>query len=253
MSRAFDAYRALHDQGFLPIFVDDDIDSRMLLDGCLQADLRVVEYTLRRRDAHRMIPWIRERYPALFLLVGSTLDDEMIVRAMKRQHPQLLTIDEMDAMGVDGFVSMIGWSRESIERYSPTRLVIPGASTVTEAFVQVSAGAHFAKVCGPDFSLLRQCRLPPTFGYCPLYATGGLTTGRLPEAVDSGAVVIASGFDVTLSGLSGNLDCEGIAAVMRRYVDAVRTARAAKWPQLAAAEGKSRQVWLDALPHYHPF
>jgi hypothetical protein len=43
-----------------------------------------------------------------FLLVGSTLDSERIVRRMKRRHPQLMTVQEAADLGVDGFVSMMG-------------------------------------------------------------------------------------------------------------------------------------------------
>ena len=66
----------------------------------------------------------------------------------KRKYPQLLTVAELDAMGVDGFISMLGWSRESIEKYSPTRIIMPFSGTRNEAFYQICWGAHFAKMFG---------------------------------------------------------------------------------------------------------
>jgi len=56
MSRLFDAYRAFHEQGFIPIFTEDGFDSRMLIDACVAAGLKGIEYTLRKRDADTMIP-----------------------------------------------------------------------------------------------------------------------------------------------------------------------------------------------------
>jgi len=253
MSRLHDAYRAIHNQGFIPIFVDDEFDSRMLLDACLAAGMKAIEYTLRRRDAHQMIPWIRARYPDLYLLVGSTMDNDMIVAHCRRKFPQLLTIAELDAMDVDGYVSMIGWHEETIRKYAPRRIVMPTASTVNEAFFQVGAGAHFAKLFGGDLALVRRCRGDAAFGYCPIIVTGGMTTERIPEGIEAGAILIASGFDLTLRGEPKNISAKKVTEVMKRYMEVTQEARVRRWPQLAAAATAPWAQWLDALPHYHPF
>ena len=158
MGRVFEAYRAVHEQGFVPIFVQDDFDSRDLVEACLSAGIRVIEYTLRRPDAPEMIPWIRKTYPDLYLMAGSTLDDEGIVEGMRRRHPQLMTLQQLADAGVDGFVSMLGWSLESIRKYSPTHVVIPSAHSATQAFLQTGGGAHFQKLSGAHLDLVRQCR-----------------------------------------------------------------------------------------------
>jgi len=253
MSRLLEAYRAVHEQGFLPIFVDDEYDSKMLVEACIAAGMKAIEYTLRRRDAHKMVPWIRENHPDLFLLVGSTLDDEKIVRKMKRRHPQLLTVAELDAMDVDGYISMLGWSPESIRKYSATRLIMPTAMTVNEALFQVAAGAHFAKLHGSDLGLVKRCRQSAAFDYCPILVTGGQTTEKIPETIDAGAILIATGFDLTIEGEPLDVAPEKVADAMKAHMDAVRVARARKWPELDAAIGGDPQTWLDALPHYHPF
>ena len=215
--------------------------------------MKVIEYTLRRRDAHQMIPWIRENYPDLYVLVGSTLDSEQIVAGLRRKHPQLLTVAELDAMGVDGFVSMIGWSEASIRWYSASRVIIPAAMTVNEAFLQVEAGAHFAKLAGPGFDLVRRCRMPATFDYCPILLTGGMTTSRIPEAVAAGAALVAAGFDVLSPKEGKAINCAQIAQVLKQYLDVTRAAREKTWPEMARNIGGDRQDWLDSLPHYHPF
>ncbi len=254
MGRVFETYRAFHEQGFIPIFVKDDLDTRVLLEGCLQAGMRVIEYTLRRPDAHKMIPWIRENYPDLHLIVGSTMEDDQIVAQRRREHPQLLTLGELDSIGVDGFVSMLGWSLENIRKYSPTRLVVPAAWTVTEAFQEMGAGAHFIKATGAGkLERARSFRALPTFGYCPIMMTGGIRTPEhVREAFEAGAVTVASGFDVTLQR-SRDVTSSEVANAMRTFLESAKAAREAVWPKLAEAVGGDRQVWLDALPHYHPF
>ena len=253
MSRLFDAYRAFHEQGFVPIFVDTGLDSKMLVEACVNAGAKGIEYTLRCPDAHEMIPWIRRNYPDLYLLAGSTLDDDRILAQRKKMHPQLLTIAELDAMEVDGFVSMIGWSLESIRKYSPTRIIAPAAMTVTEAFQQTAAGAHFIKLGGSDIALIKRCRGDAAFGYCPILVTGGQTPETIPETIAAGAVTIGSGFDLILKGLPTDATCKQVTDVLRVYLDATCQARASCWPKMSAAIGGAQQEWLNALPHYHPF
>lgn len=252
MSRLFEAYRAVHEQGFVPIFVRDGLDSRMLLDACVEAGVKAVEYTLRRADAREMIPLIRREYPDIFLLAGSTIDDENILRHCRKRHPQLMSVAELDQAGVDGFVSMLPWKEQSIREYSQSRLVIPTAATPGEAFLQVAAGAHFAKLIGPELDLARRCRAEPAFDYCPIFITGGMTLERIPEAVAAGAVLAGSGFDLILAGET-NPTRASAARRLREFIRAAADARAKKWPGMARAAGAGRQEWLDSLPHYHPF
>ncbi len=253
MGRLFEAYRAIHEQGFVPIFVQDDFDSRDLLEACLVSGVKVIEYTLRRPDASEMIPWIRKTHPDLYLMVGSTLDSDRIVGGMRRRHPQLMTLQQLVDTGVDGFVSMLGWSSESIRKYASTHVVIPSANTATQAFVQTDAGAHFTKLSGANLDLVRQCRMPPTFEFCPIFVTGGVTTARMRDAMEAGGIVLASGFDVVLKGRSAEIGVKEIAEALSEYVAAAQQARREVWPEVAAAVGADRQIWLDSLPHYHPF
>ena len=253
MARLFEAYRAFHEQGFVPIFTEDGFDSRVLVEACLLAGMKGIEYTLRRHDAPEMIPWIRKNFPDLFLLVGSTLDDERIVRKMRKKHPQIRTLAEVTLWGVDGFVSMLGWSVESIRKYSPTHVIAPSAMTVTEALQQTGAGAHFQKLLGPDVSLVKLCRNDASFDYCPILVTGGQNLERIPQTIDAGAVLVGAGFDLTLKGLPKDVGAQQVAGILRQYLAVTAEARARKFPQMTAAIGKDRQTWLDALPHYHTF
>ena len=253
MTRLLETYRAVHEQGFIPIFVNDGRDHRMLIEACLEAGFRAVEYTLRCDDAGRMLPYLRKEYPNLHLLVGSTLDDEGIVARARRRYPQLRTLEELDRMGVDGFVSMFGWSLASIRRYSGSRLVIPTAMSGTEAFRQVGAGAHFIKFFGHDLPLVRLCRSAPAFDFCPVFVTGGMTLKMIPAAVNAGAVLVATGFDQMLKQEPVKVGKKRVVEVLRLYLTAVRKARGRKWPEMDRCIGGRLKSWLDSLPHHHPF
>lgn len=224
----------------------------MLVEACVEAGVRGIEYTLRRRDAREMIPWIRRNFPDLYLLAGSTIDSERIVGHVRRTSPQVMTLAELDALDVDGFVSMMGLSEETTAKYAPTRLLMPCAATSNEAFFSIDIGAHFAKLIGPDLALVKRCRAVPTYDYCPVMITGGMTTERIPDAVDAGAVLIGTGFDLMLQG-EDNPSKALVIRRVREFLDVTADARAKRWPKMAAAMDGDDQTWLDSLPHYHPF
>ena len=253
MNRVFATYRAIHEQGFLPIFVQDQRDPRMLVEACLHAGIRCIEYTMRKADAAEMIPWIRRNYPDLHVLVGSTLASDSIVRRARQMHPQVRTLQEFADMGADGFVSMPGWSTDAIRHWAPTHVVIPCAMTVREAFIQLDAGAHFIKMLGTELDLVKLCRSEATFGVCPVFVTGGVTLAHVPSLVEAGAVVLGSGFDLMLAGKAGNITVQEVADILCAHVHAVKVARALKWPELAKAAAANDETWLRSLPHVSPW
>jgi len=187
--------------------------------------MKCIEYTLRRQDAPEMIPWIRKNFPDLYVFVGSTLDDDRIIAGMCHRHPQLLTIAQLAKLDVHGFVSMIGWSFQSLQQHSDRYVIAPLAMTVTEAFQQVAAGAHFIKVTGPDLSMVKRCRADAAFEYCPVFVTGGMTPERIPSAIEAGAVLIGTGFDVTLQDHEKDITNDEVAQVMQQYLTIVHCAR----------------------------
>jgi len=247
-------YRLAYEQGFIPIFAADDYPTDILLEGCITAGFTTIEYTLRRKDAKKVIPTLRERFPDTVLLSGSTLDSDKVIDRMKLKFPQLMTIGELNAYGVDGFVSMVGYSAATIKRYCETHLVMVTASTVTEALAQTDAGAHFIKLAGNDLTFVKSCRAAATFDFCPVFVTGGMTLERIPDGVEAGAVLIGSGCEVVLKGIQPNdVTSEIVRDKMLLYKEAVLSARAKKFPRLAGIECLSDTEWFSRLPHYHPF
>lgn len=246
----FKAYRRLLEQAWIPIFVDDAFDTEILLEGCRKAGLGVIEYTLRRKDAHRVVPSLRDRLPDTVLLMGSTLDCDAIVWERRSHFPQLMTLSEL-APYVDGFVSMLPYSDQTLQAYKDTHLCIPTAESGGDALRQMRSGAAIIKVLGPDLSLSKRLHALPTFNYCPTYVTGGITVERMDEAFAAGNILCATGFDVLLKdvepfALTPTIVAERLCA----FVNAAKKARDRAFPTLKNCETLSDEDFRQALPNY---
>lgn len=243
-------YRSVLEQCFIPIFVQDTFDTETLLQGCDLAGISVLEYTLRREDAHQVIPMLKKRYPNRVIFAGSTIDDETIAQQMRRHHPQLMSIPQL-APYVDGFVSMLPFSDETLRRYRSSHLLIPSAETSGEALRQVKNGATVIKVCGPDLALAKKMHAAPTFNYCPTFFTGGATLDRMEEIFCTGNLLTAAGFDLILKGEPPHtLTPERVAVAVSNYVRVAQEMRATVCPLLANPSSLSDQKLMDALPNY---
>ena len=250
MKRVVDIYMDVYAQGFVPIFVNDNLDGRMLVDACVNAGVGAIEYTMRRKDFREVIPWIRKTYPSLTLLIGSTIDDEKIVRSVRKDNPQLMTMSELSDLGVSGFISMMGMCKETIEKYKDNQLLVPTAWTLNEALQMLGYGAHFVKVMGPALTRLREFRAEPTFGFCPIFMTGGMDLSRIPDAIAEGAILIGSGFDIMLKDKPANLTRANIENVIKEYISVTQEARLQFLPQIQKLKNVSSESFISSLPHY---
>lgn len=246
----FDKYRKVVEQTFIPIFAKDDYDTKTLLEGCKLAGVKVIEYTLRRDDADKVIPTLKKDNPDAIVFVGSTLDDDAIVNQMKEKNPQLMTIDEV-APYVDGFVSMLPYTNETLRKYHKTHMTIPAAETAGEAFRQMKNGATFIKTCGPDFSLSKRLHATPTFNYCPTFITGGVNRDRMDEAFEAGNILCAAGLEVVLKGEKPQtLTAERVAELVSLYINTAKEAREKVNPELKNIEKMSDEEFANVLPNY---
>ena len=246
----FANYRKVFEHAWMPIFGQDGFDTEMLLKACDLADIQVIEYTLRRKDADRMIPLLKKRYPQKVVLAGSTIDNEKIVHQLKGKYPQLMTVEELSPY-VDGFVSMLPYSDETLKKYSPSHILIPTAETGGEALRQMGGGAAFIKVLGPDFSFSRQLHSVPTFSFCPTYITGGVTPERMEEAFLAGNVLCAAGFDVILKGEDPDrLTVQKAAERIRLFEETALKTRTAVNPKLKGIENLTDEEFVNVLPNY---
>ena len=243
-------FRQTFSQAFIPIFVKDDFDTEILLAGCALAGVNVIEYTLRRPDAGVVIPTLKNRYPDHVIYVGSTIDSDDIVIQMKQKHPQLLTLAEL-APFVDGFVSMLPYSDETLEKYHKSHLMIPTAETSGEALRQMCHGAMAIKVCGPDLSFSKKLHAAPTFNYCPTFVTGGVNNERMEEAYGAGNILTAAGFDLILKSEDpAALTPEWVAEKLTVYLTAAKSAREKMMPWTKDCDALSDEDFLAVFPHY---
>lgn len=246
-------YRRVHEQGFLPIIVEDGRDARIEVEACVAAGMKAVEFTLRHHDSRVLIPWIRRNYPDLTLLIGSNIPDDKILQNRRNYYPQLMTLEEVVDLDVHGLVSLLPWPTELIEKYSKTHLVFPCAATHTEAFMQIRAGAHMAKVIGPATDVIKKCHLGASFEYCPVFVTGGQTLEVIPQSIAAGAICVAAGFDDSIKHMGMDITVDAVASRMTEYLEKTHQARAEVYPEYTANISSEDKQWLKSLPHYHTF
>ena len=240
-------------QAFIPIFVVDGRDVAIQLAACREAGLDVIEYTQRRSDSAERIPEILRNDPDVTVLAGSTLDDDSVVRSLRRHHPQLRSLTELSSMGVSGFVSRLGFSEETCRRWKGEKLLIPCAGTVNEAYRQFAAGAHIIKVVKPDYEVVRQLGTTPTFGFCPLFVTGGMLLETIPDAMKDGVLCVGTGFDAIMKGEEKLADARYQAELVRRLRALQKCTvenREKRFPGLTAA--LERGDWIKMLPFAFP-
>ena len=245
----FEKYRKAYEQCFIPIFVKDSFDTDTLIEGCKLAGAEVIEYTLRREDANTVIPTLKKDFGGV-VFVGSTIDDDRITLQMKKKNPQLMPLSEL-APHVDGFVSMLPYSDETLNKYRGTHILIPTAETSGEALRQIKNGATVIKVLGPDFSFSKKLHAVPTFNYCPTFVTGGVNIDRMPEAFEAGNVMCAAGFDLILKDEDPKtLSATTVAEKLKKFIDSAKAARAAAFPELAQTEPLTDTEFANRLPNY---
>ncbi len=243
-------YRKIYEQAFMPIFVHDDFDTQTLIEGCKLAGVGAIEYTLRRPDANTVLPTLKEKMQGVSVLVGSTIDCDKVILQMRTKNPQLMTIDKV-APFVDGLVSMLPYSNETIKKYKDSHILVPTAQTSGEALRQIDSGATFIKVCGPDFSFSKSLHAAPTFNYCPTFITGGVTIERMREAYEAGNVLTAAGFDLILKGEDAKtLTKERVCEKLLEFINAAKKARAEVYPQLKDIEKMTDDEFIASLPNY---
>ena len=120
-------------------------------------------------------------------------------------------------------------------------LVMAGALTPTEVIAAWQSGADFVKVfpCGalggPKYIRALRAPLPQI----PLVPTGGVSLATVAEYIRAGASALGVGSELVSAGALEPGENARIMAAARRYVAAVREARAEGEAALATAESRS--------------
>lgn len=222
-------------QGFLPIYVHDQYDSKAQIEGAIEAGCTVLEYTCRRHDAREMIPWIRKHYPDIAVVGATMIDSPRVAGFLSRNRPNFMTVDEMMDLGVDGLVSFLRFRPETYAKAAGRLIMIPGVSTYNEAIDQLELGADFIKLPGvnPQGTRIVKAAHSPMHGAMPAMVSGGITLQAAREYIEAGAILVSAGFDLTLKDLApATLTKAMVAQRMREYLDTVIDARRQHQPAL---------------------
>lgn len=258
MMSLVEKYCLLYRQGFVPIFVSDRLDAVILAEAAVRAGAKAVEITCRRERIVDDIRRVRKAFPELLVFTGSVVDDGPMAEFLRSRRPEVPSLAELLDLDIDGFVSALPLSPETIARLSRTHLVIPGVETVSEAVRAVEAGAHFAKfftaVLIGEHRRVALVMSAALHRLLPIFVTGGVTLEKIEPYVEAGAALLGSGWDVILGGRYRELlekpGPEELADALRRYLDAVSGVRARHQPGLG---GDTPAEYLAKIPHYHPF
>lgn len=224
-------------QVYLPIFVQDDYDSRALIDGAIAAGCTVLEYTCRRHDAREMIPWIKKNHPDVAVFGATLIDGPRCSSFLKRKHDHFITIDEMADLGADGLISFARFRPETYEKHGDNLVMIPGVGTANEALDQLELGADFIKITtgkqgGED--LFMGSRVA-THRMIPTLLTGGITVERGQRFIEAGALICCAGFDLLLKDRPSSVDADLVRSRIEPYMAGLHEARKTYQPELFAA------------------
>jgi len=218
----------LCNQVFIPIMVEDGIDTCLLVESAVKAGCDVIEYTCRRKDARKMIPWIKKEYPDMIVLGASLVDGVRSSSLLKAAKENFITVDEMVELGVDGLVSFMRFSEETYSKYGNDKIMIPGVETYNEAFTQMEWGADFIKIYGnnPLGSGFIRAGYQATHGLFPFFVSGGMKDESIRTYMRDGAVLCAAGFDLICSEkIQGPASMENLSVAIREKCEIARNAR----------------------------
>ena len=228
--------------GFLPILVDDTIDPFFLTMLCQEVSIPVIECSLRRKDSMKILPKLKQNFPQLIVLAGSTIDNDRIVSLLKRRR-NFPSLNELYHLNIDGIVSLLHFQKKTYTKYQEKWIFIPGAEVVSQAFQQLSWGAHLIKFVNTEgFEALKRIEAlqGPTHQILPIMVTGGMTPEKISPYIKSGVLVIAAGFDVMLAEryheMQKHPNKKWIIERLLEYVNTVQQARGkvkqAHWTQI---------------------
>lgn len=214
-------------------------------DSCVAAGAAAIEITCRRPRLCDDIRRVREAFPDLLILVGSVVDDGPMLRFLQSRRPDMPSLGALADLGVDGFVSAMPLSRQTLERFSTTHLLVPGVETVAEAVAAVEAGAHCAKFFTASLSgaehRIRLLTSPPLHRLLPIFVTGGVTLPRIDAYFQAGAALLGPAY----MDQQSRPDTGALAAALRSFLDETHRARRRYHP--------ASPTTLHTIPHYHPF
>ena len=197
----------------------DPAGARRAVDALVEADVRGIEITYSTPDAASVIAGVKENYGDEVLVGAGTL----VTRVQ---------VAEAAEAGASYLVSP-GLDDEVVASMRATGLpAMAGVLTPTEVMRGVGLGVDVMKLFpgslgGPSY--LRSLRGP--FPDVPFMPTGGVSADNVGDWLAAGAIAVGAGGELASAGDISSGDFAGIREKGRRFVAAIREARADAAPR----------------------
>jgi 2-dehydro-3-deoxyphosphogluconate aldolase / (4S)-4-hydroxy-2-oxoglutarate aldolase len=190
-------------------------DALLAAEAIIAADIRIAEITMTVPNAIQVMEKVANNFGDQVLLGAGTILDPETARAALLAGAQFIVTPSL-------CVPVIELAR----RYS--KPCMPGALTPTEIVTAWQAGADLVKIfpCGPVGGPKYIKALKGPFPQIELIPTGGVNLETTPEFIKAGAAAVAVGSELVDIKLLREGKQEAITGNARRYVEAVRAARA---------------------------
>ena len=206
----------IREVGLVPIVrAPSPEDAFRAAEAIISGGIGVAEITMTVPNAIRVMERVAERYGDKVLLGAGTILDPESCRAALLAGAEFIVTPSLDVRVI-----------EMARRYS--KPCFPGALTPTEVLTAWQAGADMVKIfpAGPVGGPKYIKALKGPFPQVDFVPTGGVNLETTPEFIKAGAAAVAVGGElVDVKALrEGKVDV--ITSNARRFMDAVRAARA---------------------------
>lgn len=206
----------IRELGVVPIIrVSTPENAFRAVEAVVAGGVSIVEVTMGVPNALRVMEHVVEKFGDSVLLGAGTVLDTETCRAALLAGAEFIVTPALDVKVI-----------ETARRYS--KACVPGALTPTEIVAAWQAGADMVKVfpCapvgGPQY--LKSLRGPlPQIDFVP---TGGVDLETTPEYIRAGAAAVAVGGELVSGKALREGKTEVITANARKFLEAVRSARA---------------------------
>jgi 2-dehydro-3-deoxyphosphogluconate aldolase / (4S)-4-hydroxy-2-oxoglutarate aldolase len=206
----------IREVGLVPIVrAPSPEDALRAAEAIIAGGIGIAEITMTVPNAIRVMEQVAERYGDKVLLGAGTILDPESCRAALLAGAEFIVTPSLNRRVI-----------ELALRYS--KPCLPGALTPTEVVTAWEAGADLVKIfpCGPvgGPKYIRALKGPfPQIDFVP---TGGVNLETTPEFIRAGATAVAVGGELVNPQALRDGRVEVITSTARRFLDAVRSARA---------------------------
>lgn len=206
----------IREAGLVPIVrAKSGEDALRAAEAIIEGGIGIAEITMTVPGAIRVLERVADRYGDAVLLGAGTVLDPETCRAALLAGAEFIVTPSLKLTVV-----------EMARRYS--KPCVPGALTPTEIVTAWEGGADMVKVfpCGPLGGPKYIKALKGPFPQIDFVPTGGVNLETTPEFIKAGAAAVAVGGELVDAQALKEGRVEVIAANARKYLEAVRRARA---------------------------